>query len=185
MENENYPDLILPPFWGNSDILTFDPSKLTEFPEIAEEIDPRGLYCYFPVITEEGAITLLNPYNETEELVTLRFKDEFKRYAEFFRPDGDLCAVSAVSQGFALPEAGAEEVFAKMIRLTAAEIKRGLMLTPERGKTVGFTADLLKNPEAMVTVAEEMSIEDRLGFTEEDFGKRVRFSFHFHNVRDE
>lgn len=185
MDSEQYPDLILPPFWGNSDILTFDPSKLTEFPEVAEEIDPRGLYCYFPVITEEGAITLLNPYNETEELVTLRFKDEFKRYAEFFRPEGDLCAISAVSQGFELPEAGAEDIFGKMIRLAANEIKRGLTLSADRGKTVGLTGDLLKNPEALVSIAEEMSIEDRLGFSEDDYGKRVRISFHFHNVRDE
>lgn len=180
-----YPDLILPPFWGNSDILTFEGNKLTEAPEIAEEIDPRALYCYFPVIAEEGAITLLDPYDETQEMVTLEFKDEFARYATFFRPEGDLCAISAVSIGFELPELESEEIFAKVIRLTANELKRGLMLTPERGKNVGLSQEMLKNPEALTVIAESMSVEDRLGFVEEDFGKRVRFNVLFHNVRDE
>ncbi len=185
MNETTYPDLILPPFWGNSDILTFNPERLSDAPEVAEEIDPRALYCYFPVISEEGNLTLLNPYNETEELVTLHFKEEFKRYAEFFRPEGDLCAISAVSLGFTLPDQGAEEIFARLIKSTSTEIKRGLLLSPERGKTVGLTADMIKNPEAISTIAEEMSIEDRLGFSEEDFGKRVRFSFYFHNVRND
>ncbi len=181
-EQQEFPDLILPPFWGSSDILIYDSAKLTDSPENAEIIDPRAIYCYFPVITDEASITLLNPHNETEELCTFHFPLEHERIAKFFRPEGDLCAISAVSLGFELPESGADEAFARMIQLVDTEIKRGLTLSKDRGKAVGFTQDMVTNPEAMREMALEMSIEDRLGFRREDFGKRVRFTFHFHNV---
>ncbi len=182
-EEQQYPDLILPPFWGSSDILTYDSAKLTDVPEIAEAVDPRALYCYFPVTADDGVLTLLNPHNETEELCTFRFTEQHKRLASFFRPESDLCAISAVSLGFELPDEEVEEMFAKMIRKCEVEIKRGLELSEERCKTIGFTADMLDNPDALRAMALEMSIEDRLGFRPDDFGKRVRLSFHFHNVR--
>ncbi len=185
MSTENFPDLMVPPFWGSSDMLTFDPEKMTDAPEVAEIIDPRGLYCFFPVFVEDWSITLLDPWNETEELVTLTFRPEFERYASFFRPDGDICAVAAYSIGFNPPKDDKEALFAKTGQAISEEIRRALMLPVNRGKAIGITPDILENPESLSILADAMSVEDRLGFAEEDYERRVRFLILFHNVEKE
>ncbi len=185
MNEQNLPDLLVPPFWGSSDMLTFDPERFTDAPEIAEEIDPRGMYCFFPVFVEDWSITLLDPWNETEELVTLTFRPEFEEYADCFRSDGDICAIAAYTIGFNPPKIDREALFTKTGSRVCEEIRRSLSLPNNRGKMVALTPELLENPDAMTILADAMSVEDRLGFSEEDFGRRVRFAFLFHNVRND
>jgi len=185
MSEQQYPDLLLPPFWGNSDILAYDPSVISKSKEVAEQLDPRALYCYFPVIVENGALVLLDPYDQTEEIATLRFTKEYEHIVNYFRPDTDLCAISAITPGFTFPQTEADSLFESLRSRTNEEIKRGLQLEKYRGKAMEFTGDMLESPLQLITVAEAMSVEDRLGFTDEYYGKLVQFTFHFHNVRDE
>ncbi len=185
MSEQQYPDLLLPPFWGNSDILAYEPSVITDSKEVADQLDPRALYCYFPVIIENGALVLLDPYDQSTEVATLKFTKEYEHIVNYFRPDTDVCAISAFTPGFSFPQSEADSLFNALRTRTNQEIKRGLQLDKIRGKAMELSGDMLESPLQLITIAEAMSVEDRLGFTDEHYGKLVQFSFHFHNVRDE
>jgi hypothetical protein len=87
-----------------------DPERLkTECTALCKELSscnlvlPRGYYGFFPVITEHDSIVLLDPsdyHSELLSIVCLPVKKLAGRsLADFYRPEGDVLAISAVTLG--------------------------------------------------------------------------------------
>ena len=175
-----YPDLMSPPFWGDSDTLVYNSTKLGLE---SESIDARGIYSFFPIIRDGSVLTLLDPYDPTRELLSYSFKDEFKRYATFFRDDTDIMAISAYTLGFTPPKDDLEITFGKLSNLITQEIKRGLTLPSNRGKSIGLSNELFNEEGVIESLSQLMSVESRFGVDIESELHLIRVSMLFHNVR--
>jgi len=205
---------IEPIFWGTSEILIWEGPKLLETLSkriantvgasegaITEEtvnrvaallpegiLEPRGIYGYFPVIVERGALVLLDPSDFHSEMTILSFDDALRHYAESCHPDGDIIALSAVTTGIdrtelvrivgdashgtdiKVVEFIASLVLSLLNERCAMEIRRGMGILEYSGilTDAGSTPSLQQSLPALF---EMMSIEERLGMYRNDDGK--------------
>ena len=74
-------------------------------------LEPRGFYGFFPVITEDRKVILLDPGNFHTELVAFDFprmpRKKCRSIADYFSPDGDLIGLQVVTLGSKLGESDA------------------------------------------------------------------------------
>lgn len=90
---------------SETDSYECDPVLNTLIAEIKSKnlIEPAGLYGYFPVITDDEFIIILDPSDYSTEQAALRFPrigtKADRSYADYLRPEGDLIAVQMVTLG--------------------------------------------------------------------------------------
>jgi 5-methyltetrahydrofolate--homocysteine methyltransferase len=151
-------------------------------------LEPAGLYGFFPVITDDERIILLDPSDFHSELASFLFprmpRKNNRSVADYLRPEGDLLAVQAVtaggkisgrvrdyfskddrySSGFFLNGVGSclVELLADMV---TNEITRGLGLPQDRGRRYSFGYPGMPPVEEQVKLFEIMAITERLGVT--------------------
>lgn len=183
-EEIQYPDLLVPLFMGDSDILHFKRSKFEEIGTFNETFEPKGLYSFFPIFREGRTIVVLDPYEPTKELFSFTFKEQYERYALFFRPENDILSVMATTLGFQLPQEDREEAFAQCSKLTAIEVRKALTIDEKRGKVIGFDDTLLESG-SIQDFANIMSLDNRFGIDIENESNLVRFYLLFHNVSND
>jgi len=66
-------------------------------------IDARGYYGFYPVITDDELLILLNPNDYHTEVAAFQFpklkEKENRSYADFFRPEGDILPIQVCTLG--------------------------------------------------------------------------------------
>ncbi len=151
-------------------------------------LDPAALYGFFPVITHDERIILLDPSDFHTELASFMFprmpKKNNRSIADYLRPEGDLLALQIVtvgkkiservreyfsndnyySSGYFLNGIGsylAEELAGRVTN----EIARGLELPQNTGRRYSFGYPGMPPIEEQKRVFEIMAIEERLGIT--------------------
>ena len=151
-------------------------------------IDPAGLYGFFPVITDDEQIVLLDPADFHTEVASFSFprmpKKNNRSIADYMRPEGDLIAVQVVTLGKGLSDR-VREYFANDNRYSAgyflngigsyltefladlvtSEITRGLGLPQGTGRRYSFGYPGMPAIEEQKKLFEIMAIEERLGIT--------------------
>jgi len=163
------------------------------FAQLKEEIltkgliDARGFYGYFPVITIEEKMIIINPDDFHSELAVFHFPrmPKSKRsIADFLCADGDLLGVQIVtigaklgqrcreyfknedkySYGFFLNALG-NMIVEELAEKVTVEMRRGLGLENASGKRYSFGYPALPTLEAQKQLFDIMVVEDRLGIT--------------------
>jgi 5-methyltetrahydrofolate--homocysteine methyltransferase len=170
---------------------TVSPSSDTELSEfgsaldgLSEEIesknlmDPTGLYGYFPVITDDDNIIILDPSDYSTEQAVLRFPripgKENRSFADYLRPEGDLIAVQMVTLGARFDEwiaanangparFMAEYLVRDLADRVTSEIVRGLMLPEGTGRRIDFGSPGMPGGEDQAKLFELLAIEERMG----------------------
>lgn len=164
LDETEYPDLLVPPFWGLTERLPMLPTRLTPNEELQEHLEPAILYSYMPVITSDDKLIVLDPYDQTQELFTLTFAESMEAVTQRFRPDGDVLALVAVTLGNPpedTPETLLESALKNLVSAAATEIRRGLTLDSKRGELIGF--DLLcVDADTTLEAVDFMGVADRL-----------------------
>ncbi|MBN1130528.1 MAG: homocysteine S-methyltransferase family protein [Chitinispirillaceae bacterium] len=166
---------------------------LPAFERLCDEInrdrlldDAGALYGYFPVITDDDLVIILDPSAMTKELATLRFprvaKKDNRSIADYLRPEGDLVAVQIVTAGKRLMDRIGEcfksegrythgfylngigialtEELADRITL---EITRGLGIGDDTGRRYSLGYAGLPPLEEQRKLFDLLAIEERLG----------------------
>lgn len=151
-ENRNLPELLAPPFWGNSDVL----------PYTVDNIAVRTMYCYFPVFTSSGTIILVDPYEPTEEITIIT--PENNQISERFLADGDLLAFVAIGK----PAECNDTILTEVEELLKAELRKGLQLPAKRGELLPMSSYTLLSDENREAIEQIMTYEDRLDALPED-----------------
>jgi 5-methyltetrahydrofolate--homocysteine methyltransferase len=165
---------------------------------------PAGLYGFFPVITDDELVILLDPADFYTELASLRFprtrENRDRSRADFLRPEGDVFGIQMVTIGrgmndliIADSDVGRKESLNKLAdnlvedladRLTL-EITRALVLPPGAGQRVGFGAPGMPPVKEQKALFELLAVEERLGVVlTDDFHMAPKYSrmgcyFHF------
>ncbi|MFW5775054.1 MAG: homocysteine S-methyltransferase family protein [Chitinivibrionales bacterium] len=164
------------------------------FQSLCEEIirdnlvQPRAVYGYFPVFTEDTTLVIVDPGDFHTELASFTFprveRKKGRSLADYFYAHGDLIAVQAVTIG---PELGkrASDYFQKddnysrgfylnatgscltenLASRVTREIQRGLFLGEKRGKRYSFGYPGLPGPQEQGSLFALLSVEERLGIT--------------------
>lgn len=145
-ENRELPELLAPPFWGNSDVLPYS----------VDNISIRTMYCYFPVFTSSGNIIVVDPYEPTEELTIIT--PENNQISERFIAEGDLIAFVAIGK----PADCSETALKEVENLLKAELRKGLQLPGQRGELLSMHSFALLNEENRDAIERIMTYEDRL-----------------------
>lgn len=141
-------------------------------------LDPTGMYGYFPVITDDDRVIILDPSDCSTEQAVLRFPRMAncaeRSYANYLRPEGDLIAVQMVTIGprfdewFAANANGPARFLADYLvrdladRVTT-EIVRGLMLPEGTGRRIDFGSAGMPEGEDQAKLFELLAIEERMG----------------------
>lgn len=172
---------------------TFSASSETELSEFSSALDglsaeiesknliePAGLYGYFPVITDDELLIILDPSDYSTEQAVLRFPrmpgKENRSYADFLRPEGDLIAVQMVTIGprfdeWIVANANgparflAEYLVRDLADRVTTEIVRGLMLPEGTGRRIDFGSPGMPGGEDQAKLFELLAIEERMGET--------------------
>lgn len=149
-------------------------------------IDARGFYGYYPVITDNEHLIVLDPGDFHTERASFTFprlkQKQGRSFSDYFRPEGDLIAFQVVTIGekisnrsrqyFQQEERHPLGVFIDTIgscitqqlaEKVTREIRRGLMIPETQGKRFCFGCQELPDSAAQKQVFRIMSIEDRLG----------------------
>lgn len=166
---------------SNIEIGEFGYSLDTLIAEIERKnlLQPTGLYGYFPVITDDEIIIILDPSDYSTEQAALRFPrigtKADRSYADYLRPEGDLIAVQMVILGgarfdewFAANANGPARFLADYLvrdladRVTI-EIVRGLMLPEGTGRRIDFGSPGMPEREDQAKLFELLAIEERMG----------------------
>jgi 5-methyltetrahydrofolate--homocysteine methyltransferase len=164
------------------------------FATIAEEIikddllDGRGLYGYFPVITQDDVLHVQSPSNPAKTLASFTFprvlKARNRSIADFFRPEGDVIALQAVTIGEALSKK-CRHYFEKEDKYSLGfylnglgnyvtelladwvtrEVRRGLGVAADAGKRFSFGYTGTPQLEEQLTLLDLICADDRLGIT--------------------
>jgi 5-methyltetrahydrofolate--homocysteine methyltransferase len=148
--------------------------------------DAGALYGYFPVITDNDQVIILDPNDMKTELMSFRFprvaKKNNRSIADYLRPEGDVVAVQIVTAGQRLLKR-IGECFAQEGRYThgfylngigisltedladriTLEITRGLGLGDKIGRRYSFGYGGLPPLEEQKKLFELLAIEERLG----------------------
>lgn len=151
-EEQNNPELLSPPFWGNSDILPFN----------VDNVEVRTMYCYFPIFTSNGSIIVVDPYEPTKEITIIT--PSSNEIADRFLAEGDLLAVCAIAKA----EGCNETILTEVESLVKAELRKGLELPYNRGELISTENFQLLNEENRDIIESYMTYEDRLGVEPED-----------------
>lgn len=149
-------------------------------------IDARGFYGFFPVISDDTKLILLDPSNFTTEIATFDFPPIERRngrcFADYFRPETDVFSAQIVtigaklsnrstqyfqkedkySLGFFLNGIGTYIVEILADKVTS-EIRRGLVLPKDQGKRFSFGYKGLPDVSEQEKLFRIMNIEDRIG----------------------
>ncbi len=149
-------------------------------------LEARGFYGFFPVITDDTKLIVLDPANNGKELASFDFprveRAGGRSYADFFRPEGDLLAMQFVtagagigrrctkifeengeySKGFYL-NAIAGYIAEELADKVNAEISKALLLDKNRGKRMSFGFGGLPDTTAHKELFALCSAEERLG----------------------
>lgn len=151
----------------------------------ADLLEARGFYGYFPVITVDEDVVIIDPDDFHSELASFRFprmpKSKGRSIADYFNAEGDLIGIQVVTIGSGLSERSrqyfqqdkysygyflnalgnmlVEELAEKM----TVEIRRGLGLEPNTGRRYSFGYPGLPELEEQKKIFEFMVIDDRLG----------------------
>jgi 5-methyltetrahydrofolate--homocysteine methyltransferase len=154
-------------------------------------LDAKAVYGFFSVFTEKEKVIVLDPGDFHTELAVFDFPRMHKNGAknqrsitDYFRPEGDVIAVQAVTIGGGLGDRARrllqEEnryqdgfflngignyLTEELARRVTAEIRRGLFLPPERGRRYSFGYPGLPGLEEQVKLMELLGAEDRLNIT--------------------
>ncbi len=167
----------------------FEPvfEELNDLITTHELLDPCGFYGYFPVISDAGTLILLDPSDFHSELISLTSPAteiiNGHPVPDFFRPEGDVIAISAVTSGrrlitysgelFAGYDPDKKGYFLQGIAASitdilttkiAHEIRRGLGIMD----TIGKQFPLLIDDTCFLQICEIMSVEERLGIVFEN-----------------
>jgi 5-methyltetrahydrofolate--homocysteine methyltransferase len=151
----------------------------------ADLLDARGFYGYFPVITDDEDVIIIDPADFHSELADFRFprmpKSKERSIADYFCADGDLIGIQVVtigsgfsgrsrdyfqqdkySYGYYLNALG-NMLVEELAEKVTVEIRRGLGLEPNTGRRYSFGYPGLPGPEEQKKIFEFMVIDDRLG----------------------
>jgi 5-methyltetrahydrofolate--homocysteine methyltransferase len=149
-------------------------------------LDARGLYGFFPAISERSEVVVLDPGDYHTELAVFAFprmeRSGGRSIADYFRPEGDVFAVQIVTLG---PGLGArcEKYFTKDDRYASGfflnglgnyltehladrltqEIRRSLDVPYAQGKRYSFGYPGLPGLEQQAKLLEILGVEERLG----------------------
>jgi 5-methyltetrahydrofolate--homocysteine methyltransferase len=225
----SYDTVIVPPFYGSSEVLRWDPNQILEkidkeelykgywragnlspetFIDVPEKdfeealsflsgqiitlslLEPRGLYAFYPVITDDETIILLDPEDFRMEVLSLVFPRlehrKGRSIADFIRPEGDVIAFQVVTIGEKM-SLKSSEYFAEnkympgfflnglgnylteeMADRVTSEIKRAVFVPANQGRRYGFGYPGLPGIEKIDEMLHLLSTEDRLGVTVTD-----------------
>ncbi|MBN1576600.1 MAG: hypothetical protein JW913_08615 [Chitinispirillaceae bacterium] len=148
-------------------------------------LDPRGFYGFFPVITDSEAVILLDPVDFHTELLELTFSQpgafEGHLFSDFFRPDGDVIGISAVTAGKRMEKVIEEQMMGYdsgnkgyllqgiastitvlLVAKTAIEMRRSLGIPDSTGRAFSLITETSCNP-GLKELIEITAIEERLG----------------------
>jgi cobalamin-dependent methionine synthase I len=152
-----------------------------------EVIDARGIYGYFNVYTDREWLYVLDPRDSHSEIASFHFPRDLPgevSIADYFRPEGDLLTVWAVTIGRGLLQRttmlltgednrgdvdgvsglGARFV-ADLTRRMSAEIRRGLFLPNNQGRYCLFGNPGFPERCEEIKLIEILGGEDRLNIT--------------------
>lgn len=183
---EGQPGIV--PHVSATDLSGFESVLNTLIAEIERKnlMEPAGLYGYFPVITDDDLVIILDPSDYSTEQAVLRFprmpKKADRSFADYLRPEGDLLAAQMVTLGLRFDEwiaanngvAGNGDMLTKILadylvrdladRVTT-EIVRGLMLPAGTGRRIDFGSPGMPGAEDQGKLFEILAIEERMGVT--------------------
>jgi hypothetical protein len=168
--NENQPDLKLPPFWGNSDLLLLASSNKNQG-GTPSQITPRAIYSYIPVIRIENHLTLLDPYEQTNELCSVEITSDLEPHFQNIHEDGDFIVISAISLGTAIKLENSENSLNKLSESLSEELRRGIPLPSTLGKTIQLKTLFNKHSADVISLL--IGLEDRLWISVDDNGTVV------------
>jgi 5-methyltetrahydrofolate--homocysteine methyltransferase len=188
---------------GELDAAAFEQAEKTEympaFQRLREEIekdaliDSAAIYGYFPVITEDEKIILLDPgdfHTELAEFVFPRMQQNGgSSIADYLRPSGDLLAVQAVTAGQGIGRRATEFLNKEGPRMlgtflngigvylagnladrVTVELRRGLGLPDGAGRRFSFGQPGMPLLAEQQRLMEILAVEERLGIQlAEDF----------------
>ena len=162
--------------------------KLRAGIEKEELLEPAGLYGFFPVITDDHTIILLDPSDFHTELGSFVFprmpKTNNRSIADYLRPEGDVLAIQVVTAGGKI-SGRVRDYFSKDDRyslgyflngiggyaaelladLVTKEITRGLGLPEGTGRRYSFGYPGMPPIERQAKLFEIMAVTERLGIT--------------------
>lgn len=159
--------------------------KLTK--EITERnlINPGGFYGYFPVITDNETVIILDPNDFHTELISFNFPrmpgKKCRSFSDYLNPNGDLVVLQIVTIGRGLGDRcreyfGNESKYSSGYFLNGIgnyivenladrvtnEIRRGLGIDLNVGRRYSFGYPGMPSVEEQKKIFELMSIEERL-----------------------
>jgi 5-methyltetrahydrofolate--homocysteine methyltransferase len=151
----------------------------------ADLLDARGFYGYFPVITDDEDVIIIDPADFHSELAGFRFprmpKSKGRSIADYFSAEGDLIGIQIVTIGSGISERSREYfrqdkyslgfflnalgniLVEDLAEKVTVEIRRGLGLEPNTGRRYSFGYPGLPDLEEQKKIFEFMAIDDRLG----------------------
>ncbi len=152
-------------------------------------IDARGYYGFYPVITDDEFLILLNPNDYHTEVAAFQFprlkEKENRSYADFFRPEGDILPIQVCTLGrqltdkctlYAQKNNRKHQFLSKLgIYLLDSiteklhiEIQRGLCLPRNQGLRHHFGDSGMPEADKNREIIELLCADDRLGITLND-----------------
>jgi cobalamin-dependent methionine synthase I len=162
---------------------------------ISEEglIDPRGFYGFFPVISDTSSLVLIDPSDFHSELLTIPCPKARKlggrSLADFYRPEGDVLAVSALTLGPLfdryLDRMEIDPVLAKkagflrgigtllievLFRKITGEVRRGLGIDATAGVSLIIGGGIV-DVDCRASLLEVLGVEERLGIMAKEFDR--------------
>lgn len=151
-------------------------------------LDARGYYGFFPVITDDEQLFLLDPSDFHTEIASFRFprieQKKWRCFSDYFRAEGDIFSVQVATIGTALDNRcrkyfQEEELYSmgfylngigtylidQLAERISTEIKRSLLLPKKHGKRYSFGYSGMPGLEEQKKLLDLMCAEDRLGIT--------------------
>jgi len=179
-----------PEQFANARLNQFEPAFKELGKQIIESqlINPHGLYGYFPVITDNELLIILDPADFHSELAAFHFprmeRSGCISLADYFKPDGDIIGIQVVtigkklgdktrdlfnkddkySWGFFLNGIG-NAIVELMADRVSAEICRGIGLQPGSGRRYSFGYAGMPSLEEQKKLFELMGVEERLNIS--------------------
>ncbi|MGM0443796.1 MAG: hypothetical protein ACQEQV_06385 [Fibrobacterota bacterium] len=167
---ETYPELLIPPFWGNSEVLNFE----------TEGVPVRAVYSYFSAFCDSDALVVMDALEPGRSITEIPLTEKNRAVLERFRPDSDviaLCAAARDESGEKLPVDAAGEFLVR-------ELRGGLSLPPLRGELLPLSRYRVIPTPALADLEREMTYRDRLGVDLPGDALRMEVYLFVHNARE-
>jgi cobalamin-dependent methionine synthase I len=163
-------------------------------------LDAAGLYCIFPVYTDDARIFFLDPDDYRTHLAEFFFprskNGDDRSIADYLRPEGDVVAVQIVSLGSMIDErcrkyrdeadggrvadiltAIGKSLLEVIAHKTTAEIRRAFFVPKDRGLCFNIGSPGIPGLEEQGILMEILGAEERLGVClTPEFKLKPRFS---------